>query len=255
MTAVFAIVGDPVAQVRSPEVFNRLFRERGIDAVMVPLHVPGDGLAAALAGLRAVANLRGVVVTVPHKPAAAEMLRSATRRVLMAGAANALRPVPGGWDGDLFDGEGFALGLEGRGFRVAGKRCAVVGAGGAGAAISLALAEREAASIAVWDLDTHKAQGLAARLASLTVAPVQVAKPDARTDLAVNATPLGMQPGDPVPIDVSSLSAGTLVAEAIMKPPLTRLLAAAVARGCAVQEGRHMLDNQVEAIWTFFGLP
>src|SRR3954470_24204386 len=121
MTQVFGIIGDPIAQVRSPEVFNGLFRERGVDAVMVPMHVGPDGLEGALNGLRAIGNLGGLLITVPHKPAAAALLRSCSERVRIAGVANALRPASGGWDGDLFDGEGFAIGLEARGFALAGK--------------------------------------------------------------------------------------------------------------------------------------
>ena len=82
-----------------------------------------------------------------------------------------------------------------------------------------------------------------------------MAPPDAGTDVAVNATPLGMSADDALPFDVAVLRTQALVADAIMKPPMTSLLHAAVAHGCCIQEGRHMLDNQVEAMWRYFGLP
>lgn len=255
MTRLFGIIGDPVDQVRSPQVFNALFRERGIDAVMVPLHVEASGLEAALRGLRTIGNLAGLVITVPHKPAAAALLRHGSERVRAAGAANALRPCDDGWEGDLFDGEGFAIGLERRGVDIAGRRCAVMGAGGAGAAIALALLERKAAAVSVWDIDTDKAEALALRLSEVSPQPVLVRRPDLETDIAVNATPLGMRPDDRLPIAVDTLRTDALVAEAVMKPPMTRLLIEAGRRGCAVHEGRHMLDCQVGAIWRYFGLP
>jgi len=255
MTKVFGIIGDPVAQVRSPEVFNGLFGERGVDAVMAPLHVKAEGLAASLDGLRAIENVAGLIITVPHKLAAAKLLRSRSERVGIARAANALRPCPDGWDGDLFDGEGFARGLEVRRYVLAGKTCSIVGCGGAGAAIALALLERKVGSLSLWDIDRRKAAELAERLSASSPIPIFIGEPGEPTDVAINATPLGMNPDDPLPINIESLRTGALVAEAIMKPPITRLLVEAKRRGCEIQEGRHMLDNQVAAIWTFFGLP
>ena len=92
MTQLFAIIGDPIAQARSPEVFNHLFRERSVDAVMVPMLVHPIGFEASLSGLRAVENVVGLIVTVPHKATAARLLKTASRRVMIARAANALRP-------------------------------------------------------------------------------------------------------------------------------------------------------------------
>lgn len=254
MTRIYGIVGDPVAQVRSPEVFNARFKAAGLDAVMVPLHVIGQGLEPAIAGLRAIANLAGLVVTVPHKPAAARLLVSGSDRVRVAGAANVLRPVPGGWEGDLFDGEGFAIGLAANGFEVTGKHCALVGAGGAGAAIAFALIERKIADLTVFDIDEDKASDLVARLQGFGRCPVSVGPPRRGTDLAINATPLGMSSSDPLPFDVSALRPDCVVADAVMKPRVTRLLIQAARHGCPTQEGRHMLDGQLDAIWAYFGL-
>jgi shikimate dehydrogenase len=255
MTQVFAIVGDPIEQVRSPEVFNGLFREHGVDAVMVPMQVKAEDLEVSLNGLRAVCNVSGLIVTVPHKLAAATLLRSCSGRVGIARAANALRPCADGWDGDLFDGEGFARGIEARGFALAGKNCAIVGGGGAGAAIALALLERRVGSLSIWDTDHSKAADLIERLSAVSPIPIVVGKPGRDTDIAINATPIGMSPDDQLPIAIDSLRGNALVAEAIMKPPMTRLLIEARRHGCEIHEGRHMLDNQVPAIWNFFGLP
>jgi len=255
MTQIFGILGDPIAQARSPEVFNRLFRERDIDAVMIPMHVTASGLEEALSGLHEIRNLGGLIITVPHKPAAARLLRSQSDSVRIAGAANALRPIAGGWDGALFDGEGFAKGLEARSYRLSGKNCSIVGAGGAGAAIALALLQRRIGSLSLWDVDLEKVQSLRQRLRSVSSIPIGIKRPEFGTDLAVNATPIGMTPEDPLPFDIEPLRPDALVADAIMKPPLTKLLLEADRKGCAIQEGRHMLDYQVGAIWQFLGLP
>jgi len=254
LTKVFGIVGDPIDQVRSPSVFNALFRERNVDAVMVPLHVrPGD-LAAALEGLRRVDNLGGLIITVPHKMAAASIAFKSSWRVSVAHAANAVRPVDDGWEADLFDGEGFARGMEAAGYVLRGKSCAIVGCGGAGAAIALALLERDIEQLCLWDSDGSRCESLAARLRPARDIEVAVRAPNDRDDIAINATPLGMDAGDPLPFRVEQLGSTAIVADVVMKPPKTRLLEVASQRGLRTQEGRHMLDNQVESIWEFFGL-
>lgn len=254
MTTVFGIVGDPIAQARSPKVFNALFEASGIDAVMVPMHVTPDDFEGAVAGFRRMKNLGGLVITVPHKFAAAQLLSGSSHRVSIAGAANAIRPTENGWVGDLYDGEGFAIGIEANHGSVAGRRCAIVGAGGAGTAIALALIDRAAAEIRVWDLDQARAEALRERLAAYTTIPIVVGPPSISDDLAINASSAGMSPSDGLPFEPALLRQGALVCEAIMKPPKTRLLIEAEKLGHPIQEGRHMLDYQVSAIWDFFGL-
>jgi len=162
---------------------------------------------------------------------------------------------PGGWEGELFDGEGFARGMEAEGRELKGSHCALVGCGGAGAAIALALLERSVASLSIWDVDQTKAADLRQRLRTVTTIEISISPPTSKTDVAINATPLGMGEDDPVPMPLDLLRQDAIVADAIMKPPRTRLLREAEHRGHVIQEGRHMLDNQVEAIWSFFGLP
>jgi shikimate dehydrogenase len=74
-------------------------------------------------------------------------------------------------------------------------------------------------------------------------------------DLVVNATPLGMNEGDPMPMDVSRIAPSTLVGEVVMKTEMTAFLTAAKARGCVVQVGSDMLFEQIPAYLDFFGLP
>lgn len=254
MTTVFGIVGDPVAQARSPQVFNALFQSRGIDAVMVPMHVSADDFERTLAGLSGMKNLGGLVITVPHKFAAASMLSQRSHRVEIAGAANAMRWDGTGWVGDLFDGEGFANGVEAQHGQVEGQRCAVVGAGGAGTAISLALIDRHIRSLSIWDIDRSRADMLRNRLAAYTNIPITVAPPSQDIDIAINASPVGMDGLEGLPFDLSQLPPKALVCEAIMKPPKTQLLRDAERLGHPIQEGKHMLDFQVESLSRFFGL-
>jgi len=256
-TKVFGIVGDPIDQVRSPMIFNSLFRERVVDAVMVPLHIRPSDFSQSLGALLLIENVAGLIITVPHKVQAASCLSGglASSRVAVAGAANALRRTVGGWEGDLFDGEGFAKGMEAAGYVIKGKNCAIVGCGGAGSAIALALLDREIAQLSIWDTQRSRSEVLAARIRTLHRTQVEIREPKKGDDIVVNATPLGMAPTDPQPFSVDELQSDVLVAEVIMKPVRTKLLIRAAELGFKTLEGRHMLDHQVEAIWDFFRLP
>lgn len=248
---LYAIIGDPIAQARSPIVFNARFAERGIDAEMVALEVAGEGLRSVLSGLRAIRNFGGAVVTVSHKIAAADLAEERSGRVRIAGAANVLRPTLSGWSADLMDGTGFVAGFAAKGLPVSHRSAAIVGAGGAGLAIAAALLEAGTTMVSLHDRDAKRiASGVAKLLVSY---PGRVINrpPDRADDLVVNATPTGMAAEDAIPIDLETLAPHAIVADAIMKPPVTRLLAEASLRGHSVLEGHHMLEGQIDAIWEF----
>lgn len=256
-TRVYAIVGDPIAQVGSPRVFNTLFRERGIEAVLVPLHVAPADLAQALRGFLACRNADGAIVTVPHKIEAAKLvdrLGDSARRI---GAVNAIRrDADGATVGENFDGEGCVIGLTKAGHRLAGRNAVIVGAGGAGSAVAHALADAGVRRIVVADTDQDRANNLVASLQRAVPgldASVGLADP-AGADLVVNCTPLGSNPDDPFPMDPSRLSQDTLVVDVVLKPPITPFLQAAAAAGCATQPGFKMLEGQAEAIARFFSV-
>lgn len=254
-TRVLGIVGDPIAQVRSPPLWSGLFRHNGLNAVCVPFHVKPDGLTRFLDGLRTVENLIGLLVTIPHKIAAARAAVALRPRAGMVGTSNILRKVPGGWEGDILDGVGFVRALEASGRSAAGRRALVVGAGGVGSAIAFALAEAGAASVGIADIDTARAAALAARVRDLAGVPSDVAPAEANGfDLIVNASPLGMKAGDPLPIDLTGLRADAIVGDVVISRDLTPVLRAASAVGCFVQVGSAMTDHQVAAMAGFLGL-
>jgi shikimate dehydrogenase len=256
-TRIFGIIADPVAQVKTPQGINRIARERGVDSVMVPLHVASDGLAAAFAGLRTIKNFGGMIVTVPHKEAAVNLCDDVSARGRLVGAINAVRREPDGrLLGDIFDGIGFVTGLERNGVSLRGSRVYLAGAGGAAKAIAFALAEANVTAITIFNRSAEKAEALARRLREQRPDLItRVGSPDpAGHDLIVNGTSLGLKTDDPLPFDATRLTAEMTVAEIIMEPEVTPLLAAARQRGSRIHFGRPMLESQLDLMASFMGV-
>jgi shikimate dehydrogenase len=132
-----------------------------------------------------------------------------------------------------------------------------VGAGGVGSAIAASLAAAGVAELTLFDVQAASAQSLAERLAAHYPALMlhTGSNDPADMDLVVNATPLGMNEGDRLPVEVERLSAATFVGEVVMRTEMTAFLSAAQARGCRVQIGSDMLFEQIPAYLEFFGLP
>jgi shikimate dehydrogenase len=255
-TRVFFILGDPVAQVRAPEVYNRLFAEHGIDAVLVPLKLPAAALPAFLRHGMAADNIGGFWATIPHKSALAALLQPADAVARIAGAVNAVRRLPDGTlDAALFDGIGLVKGLDHFGIDVRGKRVLVVGAGGGGHAVAAAIAQRAPARLAICNRTRERAAALVERLKPLVGDAAQVAASNDPVgfDLIVNCTSQGLKPDDPMPFDPARVDAGAAVVDIIMTKTPTPLLAACRARGLRAEAGFEMLVQQVPEYLRFFG--
>ena len=173
------------------------------------------------------------------------------------GSTNAMRRNEQGlWEADNFDGTGFVLGMQRKGYELAGKRVLMAGGGGAGSSIAAALLQAGIDRLYLQEPDTAKVLDLLARLEQHWPGRCEVAQPQhlSAVDVVINATPLGLSDDDPLPIDIANLSAGTLVADIIMQPVETRLLREAHAAGHPVQPGSYMFNEQLGCYKTFFGL-
>ncbi len=256
-TTLFGILGDPIAQVGSPVQFNRLFRSLDHDAVMLPMRVASADLATAFQGLRALGNLAGLVFTIPHKMPMVELVDELMPNGKRVGAINSARPTADGrWQGDMFDGQGCVNALEANGHSLEGRLVSQMGAGGVGRAIAFAFADRGIARLTVSDLDESRAEKLAADLrAAFPDLAAEAGPPGVGNhDTLVNCTPLGMNPDDPLPFAESDMGGGMLAVDVVLQESLTPYLAAADAKGCAVQTGLQMLEGQVREIARFFGV-
>ena len=257
-TRAAGVIGTPIRHSLSPAIFNAAFGAAGLDWTYLAFDVPEGAAGLALGGMRAL-GIEGLSVTMPHKAAVLDGLDGLSPDAEALGAVNCISRRGTELRGDNTDGPGLidALRVD-DGIDVAGLRCAVVGAGGAGRAVTRALAAAGASEVVVVNRSTEPAKRA-----------VALAGPVARlgrqedvdgVDLVVNATPLGMgvvvttagEP-EPLPVDPDRLSRGQVVVDLVYHPPVTPFLAAARDRGAQGINGLGMLIHQAAhafRLWT-----
>jgi shikimate dehydrogenase len=263
-TLIVPILGDPVAQVKSPDGITAQFAGRGVNGVVVPLQIGVRDLDALLAGLGASASVAGLIATVPHKFSLAAHCATLTERARFLGSVNvARRNADGTWHGDQVDGAAFVAALQrscakntamARFFahELRGVRALQVGAGGAGSAIALALLAAGVGHLRLHDVDPTRRDALAGRLRERFGERVSTGAPDPDGfDVVANATPMGMREGDPYPVDVARLQPETRVGDVVTKPAVPPLIAAAREVGCATSTGSDMFARVAGLIVDF----
>lgn len=255
-TTLIAHLGYPTEAFKAPMIYNPWFEKNGIDAVVMPMGVKPDDYPTFLASLFRLTNIRGALVTMPHKVATVGLVDEVTPTARIAGACNAILKRPDGTLlGDQFDGAGFVRGVERKGCLLEGARALVFGSGGVGSAIAASLAAAGLAGLALFDASDAAAGALGERLRTYYPQLVVTtgSKDPAGYDLIVNATPLGMKDDDPLPFDIDRIAPTTFVGEVVMKAEYTPLLRAAKDKGCSVQVGTDMLFEMIPAYLEFFG--
>jgi shikimate dehydrogenase len=255
-TRIIAHIGYPTETFKAPMIYNPWFEKHGINAVVVPMACEADNYATLFSPLFRLRNIVGALVTMPHKIATAALVDDISVSAKIAGACNAVRvDGDGKLVGEMFDGEGFVRSVVRKGRALTSARVLVVGNGGVGSAIAASLAKAGVGEVALFDAHQPVMHGLAQRLrASYPRLTVTVGSNDpAGFDIVVNATPLGMKAGDPLPMDVARINPSALIGEVVMKQEVTPFLAAARARGCDCQVGTDMLFEQIPANLEFFG--
>ncbi|WP_085028521.1 shikimate dehydrogenase family protein [Ensifer aridi] len=256
-TVFIPLIGHPVEQVKSPGPMNEWFSRNGVAAVLIPIDILPEKVGAFLDAMRDTLNCAGLSVTMPHKQAAFAGVDELTDRARRAGAVNIVRRnTDGTLIGDMVDGDAMVAALAKNGVSVRGKTALVVGAGGAGAAIIYALAEAGAATLIVIERDQAKADRLIARLRR-DYPQVQAhddLPDDVAVDVAINASPAGMNEADPYPFPLERLTRAEIIADAVTKPPVTPWLEEARRRGIAIQTGAEMTLAQLPTQIAFWGL-
>jgi shikimate dehydrogenase len=255
-TRLIVHLGYPTESFKAPMIYNPWFEMKGINAVVVPVGVQPPQYPSLLEALFSTTNVHGALVTMPHKVSTTQLVDEMTTTAKIAGACNAiLRRPDGTLVGDMFDGAGFVRGVERKGKPIAGARALVIGCGGVGSAIAASLAAAGLSAIGLYDPVATSAEALADRLRQYYPSLQVVVGSNDPTgyDIVVNATPLGMKPGDPMPLDIARVAPTTFVGEVVMKEEYTPLLRAARDKGCTVQVGTDMLFEMIPAYLEFFG--
>ncbi|MFF2486208.1 shikimate dehydrogenase family protein [Microbacterium sp. NPDC058062] len=253
---LIAHLGFPTDTFASSSLCNPWFDRNGIDAAVVPMSARAEGYPDLFRSLFSVTNLRGALVTMPHKVTTMQLVDEVSPAAAIAGATNAVvKREDGSLLADQFDGAGFVRALVRKGFDPVDKRVLIVGTGGVGSAIAASLAAAQVGELSLVNRRSASAVELSRRL--------EAHYPDVNTglgsrdprgfDLIVNATSLGVQASDPLPLDLHGVVSSTFVADVVNKPGLTPFLLAARDRGCTVQVGRDMLLEMVPAYLAFFG--
>jgi shikimate dehydrogenase len=255
-TKLIAHIGYPTESFKSPMIYNPYFEKHGINAVVVPMGCKAEDYDAFLKLVFRLSNMHGALITMPHKITTLGLVDEASVSARIAGACNAVRiDQRGRLIGDMFDGEGFVRGLLKKGRKLTGARALVCGCGGVGSAIAASLAKAGVAGLGLYDAFPRTMGELSDRLRAhypdLEVKPGS--SDPAGYDFVVNATPLGMKPGDPLPMDVARIAPSTFVGEVVMKEEITPFLAAVRAKGCDYQIGTDMLFEQIPAYIEFLG--
>ncbi|WOS66018.1 shikimate dehydrogenase family protein [Sinorhizobium fredii] len=256
-TIFIPLIGHPVEQVKSPGPVNAWFSDNDVGAVLIPVDIFPEKVAAFLDAIRGTPNCPGVSVTMPHKQAACAGVDELTERARRAGAVNIIRRRPDGTLlGDMVDGDAMVAALAKNGVTVRGKTALVVGAGGAGTAIIYALAEAGAATIVVIERDGARADRLIGQLRRdyPRLQAHDVLPDDVTVDIAINASPAGMNAADSDPFPLDRLAGAEIIADAVTKPAVTPWLEEARRRGIAIQTGAEMTLAQLPTQIAFWGL-
>lgn len=251
-------IGYPTHTFTSPMIYNPYFNNAGINALVVPIGSKPENFPEHFKNLFTITNMRGLIVTMPHKVITSKMVDILSPTAEIAGACNAVRRnAEGLLEGELFDGEGFVKGVENKGFNFHKKSALVSGCGGVGSAIAASIAKAGVSRLAIYDLSNSSAESLKGRL--LKHYPNLVietgSKDPSNFDLVVNATPIGMNHYDPISLDINQISPSTFVCDVILRDELTPLLQKAQEKGCPIQVGVDMLFEQIPIYLSYFGLP
>jgi len=244
-TKIVPIVGFPIAQVKSPSRLSEKFADAGHNIMVIPAEVHPDDFANYLVGVNVTANINGLIATVPHKQALSQFCTTLTDRARYAGSANIMVRSDEGWVGDNTDGLGHCLGILQGGGIIENARVLLIGAGGAGAAMAFEFLNRGCRDLAIHDVNETRRDQLIERLGDRFPNRVRVGDADPHGfDIISNATPLGMEESDPLPIDPDLLTSHQFVGDVVTKPVITPLIQAALDQGCKVMRGVDMFEAQ-----------
>jgi len=252
-TLLYPILGDPVTFVKSPHRLTEQFVARNHNGICVPMQVPAGNLESVLHGLGSVPNVRGLLITMPHKNAMFAYCATFSKSAkLLSAVSAARRNADGSWHGDILDGVSFVAAQKKEGARPGGARVLQIGAGGAGSAIAIALLDAGVRELVLHDVNQSRLEEMVRLLSSLGRGRVVAGPPDPTgCDMVVNATPMGMSPNDPLPVPAHLLTSSMFVGDVVAGHGITPFLQAAQAAGCGTADGAQMVEAGMDLMPDF----
>lgn len=263
LPVLLGVMGDPIAHSKSPAMHNAALQAAGVNGMYMPLHVRPEQLESAIRGIVAL-GYRGVNVTIPHKEQVMQYLDVIDESARLIGAVNTIVNEEGKLTGYNTDGIGYVRSLKEEAVpELAGKRIAVLGAGGAARGVIYALALEKPERISILNRTADRAVALASDLRAHGLGDItgggmeEAAAILASADIVINTTAAGMHPHeDDVPVDPALIRAGAAVSDLIYNPLETRLLRESRERGCTVHGGLGMFIYQgAVAFENWLGIP
>jgi shikimate dehydrogenase len=252
-TLLYPIIGDPITFVKSPQRLSAEFETRAHNGICVPMQVPDGELENVIRGLTAVPNVRGLLITMPHKKTMFRYCATSSETAKLLGVVNIARRNPdGSWHGDMLDGLAFVAAQKKEGARLEGARVLQVGAGGAGSAIAIALLDAGIQELLLHDANPERRDDLVRILSPLGRGRFLASPPDPTgCDIVVNATPMGMSPADPLPVPAHLLTSSMFVGDVVAGHGVTPLIQAAGAAGCKTADGVQMVEAGIAIMSDF----
>lgn len=240
-TRLYFVVGHPIVQVKSPQGVTSELLKKGLNAIVAPADVAPEHFSNFVQQNLYLNNTDGLIVTVPHKIAALNCCQKLTERAQFIGAVNTIRRCEQGWEGDMLDGKGMVQAICNQSIELKNKRVILAGAGGAGKAIAYELLLSGVAELAIFDLDQNRQEQLVTQLQQLGKGNVVAHNNDPTGfDVAVNATPMGMN-GDPsAAFQLDKLTGDMSVADVVTSPENTPFIQHSIGMGCSVVKGTDM---------------
>ena len=260
-TKIYGCIADPIDHVKAPTIFTSIFKEKNIDAVLIPIHSNENNLEDVINSLKLIKNFEGMTVTIPHKKSVANLCDSLepdaefTQSVNWIKFDNERRLI-----GNNFDGQGFITGFKSQNFLLKNKNVCLFGAGGAAFSIGCSLAKEQINSLKIINRNSDKAKQLMRKVKiidkKLQVETIDHEKncPLNEFDIIINATSLGLNKKDQLPFDVTKSSPKAVIADIIMQPHETELLKRAKILGRSIHYGKYMIESQVDLVGNFLEL-
>ena len=258
-TKIFGCIADPINHVKAPTLFTKMFQEKKINAIMIPINVSKDDLDFFFSGIRSIKNFAGLTVTIPHKTNVLKYCDHLEKEAIDTQSVNWIKIDNKQLIGTNFDGVGFVHGLNNKNLIVEGKDFAIFGLGGAGASICYSLLRNKVRKLKLINRDATKLNLFANKLKNLK-SHTEILIDDFRDydiskyDYVINATSLGLKDNKDLIFDVKKTRTNCTIIDIVMDPEETILIKEAIKYKRNYHLGKNMLVSQIKLAGNFFNL-